>query len=45
MQDVEMGEPEFDRHFVIKGNDLAEVRARFTNPRIRELVSAQRSIS
>lgn len=44
MQDIEVGEPLFDEHFIIKGNDQAKVRALFANPRIRELIEAQPSI-
>jgi len=45
MQDIEIGDPEIDGRFVIKGNDEAKVRALFDAPRVRELVSAQPSIS
>lgn len=44
MQDIEAGEPEFDRDFIIKGNDETKVRALFASPRIRELIRSQRSI-
>jgi hypothetical protein len=45
MQDVEIGDPGFDRDFILQGNDEAKVRALFGNARIRELVQAQPSIS
>ena len=44
MQDIEVGFPEFDRGFIIKGNDEAKVRALFANPRIRQLIQAQPAI-
>jgi len=44
MQDVEVGYPEFDDAFVIKGTDVAKLRALFSNPKIRELLNAQPSI-
>ncbi|MBT3269737.1 DUF3137 domain-containing protein [Candidatus Poribacteria bacterium] len=43
-QDIEVGDAQFDRDFVIKGNDEAKVRALFPNDRIRNLIRAQRSI-
>lgn len=44
MQDIEIGDPAFDRDFIIQGNDEAKVRALFGNPRIRELIQSQPSI-
>jgi hypothetical protein len=44
MQDIEVGDPEFDRDYVIKGNDESKVLALFGNPRIRQLIQAQPSI-
>jgi len=44
MQDIEVGYAEFDRDFIIKGNDESKVRALCANPRIRELIKAQPSI-
>lgn len=41
MQDVEVGHPDFDRDFVIKGTDDAKLRQIFGNARIRELIAAQ----
>nr|HVY69729.1 DUF3137 domain-containing protein [Verrucomicrobiae bacterium] len=41
MQDVEVGHPDFDRDFVIRGTDDAKLRQIFGNPRIRELIAAQ----
>jgi len=40
-QDIEIGDAEFDDHFVIKGNDEQKVRALFANRRIRELLERQ----
>jgi hypothetical protein len=44
MQDVEVGHPDFDRDFIIKGRDVGKLRALFGNARIRELISAQPEI-
>ena len=44
MQDVEVGHPDFDRDFIIKGTDETKLRALFANPKIRELIQAQPSI-
>ncbi len=44
MQDVEVGYPEFDRDFVIKGTDEAKLRALFASARLRELIAAQPQI-
>lgn len=41
MQDIEVGHPEFDKDFVIKGNDESAVRLLCGSARLRELVSAQ----
>lgn len=41
MQDVEVGYPEFDEAFIIKGNDEAKLRALFANPEIRRLIEVQ----
>ena len=40
-QDVEVGYPDFDRDFIIKGTDEAKLRRLFANARIRELIAAQ----
>lgn len=44
MQDVEVGFPEFDDAFVIKGTDEAKLRALFGNPEIRRLLQAQPAV-
>lgn len=44
MQDVEVGYPDFDEAFVIKGNDETNLRALFANPRIRQLIEMQPEI-
>lgn len=41
MQDVEVGYPEFDEAFIIKGNDETKLRALFANERIRKLIEMQ----
>lgn len=45
MQDVDVGYPEFDEAFVIKGNDDRKLQALFANPRIRQLIEAQPEIN
>ena len=44
MHDVEVGYPEFDEAFIIKGNDEAKLRALFANPRLRQLIEMQPNI-
>jgi len=44
MQDVEVGFPEFDEEFIIKGNDTEKIKRLFSNPKIRELISKQPNI-
>ncbi len=41
MRDVEIGYPQFDDDFIIKGNDENLLRTLFANIKIRELISAQ----
>lgn len=41
IQDVEVGDPEFDEAFIIKGNHEAKVRALFANESIRDLLREQ----
>ena len=44
MQDVEVGYPEFDEEFVIKGNDESKLRSLFANARLRALLHEQPSV-
>jgi hypothetical protein len=44
MQDIEVGDPEFDEAFIIKGNDEDRVRASFSDPKIRQMIQAQPKI-
>ena len=44
MRDVEVGHPDFDEAFIIKGNDEAKLRALFANQKIRQLFEMQPSI-
>ena len=44
MQDIEVGDPEFDEAFIIKGNDESKVRDLFANPKIRQMIQAQPKI-
>jgi hypothetical protein len=44
MQDIEVGDPDFDESFIIKGNDESKVRALFSNPKIRQTIQAQPQI-
>ncbi len=44
MQDIEVGDPEFDEAFVIKGNDESKVVSLFSNSKIRQMIQAQPKI-
>ncbi len=44
MQDIEVGDPEFDDAFIIKGTDEAKVRDLLTDPEVRSLMTAQPKI-
>jgi hypothetical protein len=44
MQDVTVGQEDFDRDFVIKGNDEQKLRRLFSSQKIRDLISAQPDI-
>jgi hypothetical protein len=44
MQDVNVGFPEFDSEFVIKGNSEEKLRRLFSSQEIRRLISAQPNI-
>jgi hypothetical protein len=44
MQDIEVGDPAFDDEFVIKGTDDGRVRSLLSNPKLRELIAAQRRL-
>jgi hypothetical protein len=41
MQDIAVGDPEFDQAFIIKGNDEDRVRALFADPKIRLMIQNQ----
>lgn len=44
MQDVEIGYPEFDDKFIIKGNDESKLIELFSSEKIRELINSQDNI-
>jgi hypothetical protein len=44
MQDVEIGDPDFDQAFVLKGNDEAKVRRFFADDTLKALLYAQSAI-
>jgi hypothetical protein len=44
MQDIEVGDPEFDETFIIKGNDEPRVVTLFSDPEIRRMIGAQPKI-
>jgi hypothetical protein len=44
MQDIEVGDPEFDEAFIVKGTDEARVRELFADPEVRALMLAQPQI-
>ena len=41
MQDIEVGDPEFDEAFIIKGNDESKVRDLFANSKFRQMIQDQ----
>ena len=43
-QRIDIGDPEFDRDFVVQGNNESKVLALFANQRICQLIQAQRSM-
>jgi hypothetical protein len=44
MQDIEVGEPDFDEAFIIKGNNEDRVRALFAKAKIRQMIQDQPKI-
>jgi hypothetical protein len=44
MQDVDVGDADFDEEFIIKGADESRLRALFANPKLRALLQAQPSV-
>lgn len=44
MQDIEVGDPEFDEAFIIKGNDESKVVSLFSNSKIRQMIQDQPKI-
>jgi hypothetical protein len=44
MQDIEVGDPEFDEAFIIKGNNEDRVRTLFSDPEIRKRIQEQPKI-
>ncbi len=43
-QDIEIGYPDFDNAFIIKGNDENKIRLLFSNNKIREIISLQKGV-
>lgn len=44
MQDIEIGIPEFDQHFMIQANDTSKVSSLLADSKIRELIQQQKQI-
>jgi hypothetical protein len=44
IQDIEVGDPDFDEAFIIKGSNEFRVRDLFANPQIRQMIQAQPNI-
>jgi hypothetical protein len=44
MQDIEVGDPDFDGAFIVQGNDEARVRTLLADPTLRALIAAQPKI-
>jgi hypothetical protein len=45
MQDIEIGDPDFNEHFIIQANDVPSIRRLLSNATIRDLISAQKDIA
>ena len=45
MQDIDIGDPEFDDAFIVKATDESKVRQLLSNPKIRELIAKQPEIN
>ena len=45
LQDIEIGDESFDKDFIIKGTNEAQVRTLLLNPRVRELIALQPDIT
>lgn len=44
MQDVEVGDPAFDRDFIVQGTDEARLRSLFSSRRMREVLQRQPAV-
>ena len=44
MQDIEIGDPDFDEAFIIKSNDAGKVRRLFQMAQLRKMVDSQPQI-
>jgi hypothetical protein len=44
-QDIEVGDPQFDRLFVVRSNDAGRTQRLLANAKIRDLIQAQPSIT
>jgi hypothetical protein len=44
MQDIEVGDPEFDEAFIIKASDEGRVRELFADPKLRQMIRDQPEI-
>ena len=45
MQDIEVGDPEFDDKFIVQGQPVAEVQRLLSSMGIRQMLGAQKSVS
>jgi len=43
MQDIQVGQPQLDRDFIIKSNNVTKIRSLLANPKICQLIEAQPS--
>ena len=41
MQDIEVGDPEFDEAFIVRGTDEAKVKELFADPNLKAMIEAQ----
>ena len=44
LQDIEVGDPDFDEAFIVKGNDEDRARVLFSDPKIRQMIQDQPEI-
>lgn len=41
LQDIEIGDPDFDTKYIIQGNNVEKVKQLFSNPKIRQIIQTE----